>query len=209
MGGLVQEAAAGNPQIDITALADKNSDAAALVKSIDVLIDFSTPAGAVKYALLAAEHQKPLVSGTTGLNQAQQEEIVKAAKKTAIVQAANFSIGVNVLSNLVKEAAARLGPDFKIFIEETHHIHKKDAPSGTALLLARSAQEKGEVPIQSFRKGEVVGDHAVFFKSEAEELVFSHHAANRALFAQGALRAAAWIKAKPPGLYSMKDVLGL
>jgi 4-hydroxy-tetrahydrodipicolinate reductase len=130
-----------------------------------------------------------------------------------IVFASNFSIGVNVLFWLTSKAAELLGDDFVPEIIETHHKMKKDAPSGTAKTIAqllKTAQKiQTEIPIQSIREGEIVGQHTVIFTGPAERLELTHRAASREIFARGALRAAKWIMGKPPGLYSMQDVLGL
>jgi 4-hydroxy-tetrahydrodipicolinate reductase len=129
-----------------------------------------------------------------------------------IVFASNFSVGVNVLFWLTRKAAELLGRDFNPEIIETHHKMKKDAPSGTAKTLAevlKTVQKKDEIPIQSIREGDVVGEHAVIFTGPGERLELTHRAASREIFARGALRAAHWIMGKPPALYSMQDVLGL
>jgi 4-hydroxy-tetrahydrodipicolinate reductase len=127
--------------------------------------------------------------------------------------ASNFSVGVNVLVWLTQKAAELLGSDFNPEIVETHHKMKKDAPSGTAKTLAdflkAGRKSNSEIPIQSIREGDVVGEHSVIFSGPSERLELSHRAANREIFARGALRAAKWIINKPPGLYSMQDVLGL
>jgi 4-hydroxy-tetrahydrodipicolinate reductase len=128
-----------------------------------------------------------------------------------IVLASNFSVGVNVLFWLTQKAAELLGPTFNPEIVETHHKMKKDAPSGTAKTLAeilKTAQDC-EIPVQSIREGDVVGEHTVIFQGPGESLELSHRAADRGIFAAGALRAAKWIINKPPGLYTMQDVLGL
>jgi 4-hydroxy-tetrahydrodipicolinate reductase len=130
-----------------------------------------------------------------------------------IVFASNFSIGVNVLFWLTRKAAEQLGGDFDAEIVETHHKMKKDAPSGTAKTLAEvlkaAKKTQTEIPIQSIREGDVVGEHTVIFNGPAERVELSHRAASREIFARGALRAAKWIIGRPPGLYSMQDVLGL
>jgi 4-hydroxy-tetrahydrodipicolinate reductase len=129
------------------------------------------------------------------------------------VFASNFSIGVNVLFWLTRKAAEQLGVDFDAEIIETHHKMKKDAPSGTAKTLAEvlkaSKKAKREIPIQSIREGDIVGEHTVIFSGPAERLELTHRAASREIFARGALRAAKWIINQPPGLYSMQDVLGM
>jgi 4-hydroxy-tetrahydrodipicolinate reductase len=156
---------------------------------------------------------KSLVIGTTGHSQQQRRMIEETAHSVPIVLASNFSVGVNVLFWLTRKAAELLGPDFNPEIIETHHKMKKDAPSGTAKTLAdilKAVRESDrEMPIQSIREGDVVGEHSVTFSGPAERLELTHRAASREIFARGALRAAKWIINKPPGLYSMQDVLGL
>ena len=139
--------------------------------------------------------------------------IQEAAQSLPIVFASNFSVGVNVLFWLTRKAAELLERDFDPEIIETHHKMKKDAPSGTAKTLAEilKAEQKNqnEIPIQSIREGEVVGEHTVIFSGLGERIELSHRASSREIFARGALRAAKWIVGRPPGLYSMQDVLGL
>ena len=139
--------------------------------------------------------------------------IQEAAQSLPIVFASNFSVGVNVLFWLTRKAAELLERDFDPEIIETHHKMKKDAPSGTAKTLAEilKAEQKNqnEIPIQSIREGEVVGEHTVIFSGPGERLELTHRASSREIFARGALRAAKWIVGRPPGLYSMQDVLGL
>jgi 4-hydroxy-tetrahydrodipicolinate reductase len=202
-----------------------------LFKKADAVIDFSAPAATRKHAALAAKHKTPLIVGTTGLSATDEKQLHLAAKTTAIVYAANFSVGVNVLLALTEQAAAALDEDWDIEIFESHHKHKVDAPSGTALALGRSAaagreikldkvadyarhghtgaRKKGDIGFSVARGGDVVGDHTVFFYAEGERVELTHIATNRALFARGAIRAAKWTKGRKSGLYSMKDVLGL
>jgi 4-hydroxy-tetrahydrodipicolinate reductase len=154
-----------------------------------------------------------LVIGTTGQSKEQRRIIEETVQSVPIVFASNFSIGVNVLFWLTRKAAEQLGSDFDAEIVETHHKMKKDAPSGTAKTLAEvlkaAKKTQAEIPIQSIREGDVVGEHTVIFNGPAEHLELSHRAASREIFARGALRAAKWIIGRPPGLYSMQDVLGL
>jgi len=199
-----------------------------LFRRADCVIDFTNPDSTARHIWLAAKHHKPLVIGTTGLTAAHEKEIRDAAKEAPVILAANMSVGVTLLSALVEQAAARLGPEWDIEILETHHRHKIDAPSGTALALGRAAESgrqkvcegesltdrTGKRPPASIgfavrRGGDVVGEHTVSFFGEGERIELSHTATNRALFAKGAIRAALWLKDKPYGLYSMRDVLGL
>src|SRR5438128_413946 len=183
------------------------------MKNCDVGIDFSHPDAITEICRSALRHNKPLVIGTTGHSQERRRTIEEAAQSLPIVFASNFSVGVNVLFWLSRKAAELLGRDFNPEIIETHHKMKKDAPSGTAKTLAEvlkaARKTKDEILIQSIREGEVVGEHTVIFTGPCERLELTHQAASREIFARGALRAAKWIVGKPPGLYSMQDVLGL
>ncbi|MCB1563927.1 MAG: 4-hydroxy-tetrahydrodipicolinate reductase [Alphaproteobacteria bacterium] len=207
------------------------SDAAKLFERADAVIDFTCPTATLHHAALAAQHGKSLIVGTTGLSAEDEAQLRKAAEKTAIVYAANMSIGVNILLALVEQAAARLGEDWDIEIFEAHHKHKVDAPSGTALAIGKAAaagrnvdletvadwarhgqtgaRKKGDIGFAVARGGDVVGEHMATFYADGERLQLGHVATNRALFAKGALRAALWTDGQKPGLYSMKDVLGL
>lgn len=197
----------------------------------DVVIDFTLPKGTVEHANLAKTHKKSLIVGTTGLSEEDEQILKDAAQQTAIVYAANMSIGINILLALVEQAAQRLKDDWDIEIFESHHKYKVDAPSGTALALGKTAaaarghsldtladyqrhghtgtREKGKIGFSVVRGGDIVGEHNVMFLSEGERLELSHRATNRNLFAKGALHAACWLKDKKPGLYSMRDVLDL
>jgi 4-hydroxy-tetrahydrodipicolinate reductase len=194
------------------------------------VIDFTAPASSVTLAKKAAERGLVHILGTTGLSAEDESAIRQAAKAGArIVKAGNFSLGINLLLGLVKKAAAQL-PGFDIEVLEMHHNRKLDAPSGTALMLGEAAaagrnldlkdaavkvrdghtgpREPGSIGFATLRGGSVIGEHAVIFAGPAERVEFRHIADDRALFAQGAVRAALWAKDKKPGLYSMADVLG-
>lgn len=197
----------------------------------DVWIDFSSPAATVEHARAAAAAGARMVIGTTGLGADQRHVIAEAAKRAAVVLAPNMSVGVNVLLKLVADAARALGPSFDLEIVEAHHRAKRDAPSGTALRLAEALAEATgrdlektaryarqgdvgprtaeEIGVQTLRGGDVVGDHTVFFFGLGERLELTHRASSRETFARGAVRAAEWVLAMPPGLYDMRDVLGL
>lgn len=198
----------------------------------DVIIDFSTPEASVELAQACAARGGPaLVIGSTGLTEAQDAEVLKAADKIAIVRSGNFSLGVNILIGLVEHAAQRLDArDWDIEISEAHHRRKVDAPSGTALMLGdavangraedlediRAApwdgitgpRQTGKVGFSSTRAGGIIGEHTVLFASDDEVLTLSHSAIDRSLFAKGAVAAAAWVRSRKPGLYDMQDVLG-
>jgi 4-hydroxy-tetrahydrodipicolinate reductase len=200
--------------------------------SADVWIDFTAPEATLDALdALAATQVRAAVVGTTGLTAEQEARVTEVAKNLAIVRSGNFSLGVNLLAALVRQAAAKLGPSWDIEIAEAHHRRKADAPSGTALLLGEAAAEgrgkalgdirlkphdgitgerrEGGIGFSVTRGGGVVGDHDVAFLSEGEIVTLSHSALDRGVFAVGALEAALWVSAKPPGLYSMADVLGL
>jgi 4-hydroxy-tetrahydrodipicolinate reductase len=168
------------------------SDAAAAIGAANVVIDFTVPAATVAHAGIAADKGVAMVIGTTGLNPEQTAAIHDAAKKVPIMWAANMALGVNILLALVEKTASMLDPAYDIEVLEMHHRHKIDAPSGTALALGRE-----------------VGVHTVMFAAAGERLEISHRAFSRETYAAGAIRAAQWLSGKKPGLYGMKDVLGL
>lgn len=198
------------------------------IRRAGVLIDFTTPSASIENARIAAEAGVAHIIGTTGFSGAEEGEIAVLAKKIAIVKSGNMSLGVNLLAALVKEAASRLGPDYDIEIVEAHHRAKIDAPSGTAMMLGRSAAEgrgvdlaessafsragarpRGAIGFAVVRGGGIIGDHDVLFAGGEEVITLSHRAIDRGLFARGAVAAAKWAAGKPPGLYSMSDVLEL
>jgi len=174
----------------------------------DVLVDFSAPAALEASLDHAVSAHIPILIGTTGLDHLADARIAKASQKIAVLRAANTSLGIAVLADLVERAAAALGPDWDIQIAETHHRKKVDAPSGTALMLGKLIEEQGRsVGYASLRGGTVAGDHDVMFLGSDERLILSHRAENRMIFARGALAAAAFLVGKSPGLYSMRDVI--
>ena len=174
----------------------------------DVLVDFSAPAALEASLDHAVSAHIPILIGTTGLDHLADARIAKASQKIAVLRAANTSLGIAVLADLVERAAAALGLDWDIQIAETHHRKKVDAPSGTALMLGKLMEEQGRsVGYASLRGGTVAGDHDVMFLGSDERLILSHRAENRMIFARGALAAAAFLVGKSPGLYSMRDVI--
>jgi 4-hydroxy-tetrahydrodipicolinate reductase len=197
----------------------------------DVLIDFTFPDLSLENARFCQAHGKLHVIGTTGLSDAEKQQLADIAKSVPVVFAHNMSVGVNVVLNLLRTAAAALGDDYDIEIIEAHHRHKKDAPSGTALrmgevvadALGRDLKEcavygregftgertRKEIGFETIRAGDVVGDHTVLFATEGERIEITHKASSRMTFAKGAMRAALWLKGKPAGLYDMHDVLEL
>ena len=211
MGKTVREVAQNDPEIQIAGLCDLGDSIELAMKNCEVAIDFSQADSIDEIGRAASQHGKSLVIGTTGHSQQQRKIIEETAHSVPIVLASNFSVGVNVLFWLTQKAAKLLGSDFNPEIVETHHKMKKDAPSGTAKTLAEllKAVRKSEIPIQSIREGDVVGEHTVIFAGPEERLELTHRAANRGIFALGALRAAKWIVNKRAGLYSMQNVLGL
>lgn len=198
-------------------------DMASALLGAQVVVDFSLPAALERLARLAARQGVALVSGTTGL--ADTAVLDEAATRVPVLWAPNMSLGVQVLSELVAEAARRLGPGFDIEITEVHHKKKVDAPSGTAVRLADAvrevralrpvsgrqgivgARQSDEIGVFGIRGGDVIGDHTVHFLGMGERLELTHRATNRDLFAHGALRAARWIVGRPPLRYSLADVL--
>lgn len=180
-----------------------------------VVIDFTTPEASLDHLAQACEFHLPLVIGTTGFNESQQQKIKKASAQIPIVLSPNMSVGVNALFDLIKQAYQILGDDYDIAILEAHHSLKKDAPSGTALKLAQILKEalgqrpKKEIGMQVIRGGDIVGEHTVFFCGQGERLEIKHTATSRNTFADGALRAATWLATKKVGLYSMRDVLNI
>jgi 4-hydroxy-tetrahydrodipicolinate reductase len=180
-------------------------------RNIGCLIDFTLPEATLKHIEVCREKGVPMVIGTTGIDEEGEKKIRKAARDIPIVFSPNMAVGVNLLFNIVKEAAKVLGKEFDIKIDETHHIHKKDSPSGTAKMIARKIKESTGVdaPIEAFREGEVIGNHGIVFEGKYEKLEIRHDAKSRDVFAAGALEAAKFVAKKKPGLYSMADVLGL
>jgi 4-hydroxy-tetrahydrodipicolinate reductase len=206
-------------------------DSAAAIAAANTVIDFTVPAATVAHAKIAADKGVAMVIGTTGLDPAQTALIHDAAKKVPIMWAANMALGVNILLALVEKTASMLDPGYDIEVLEMHHRHKIDAPSGTALALGRAAaagrqvkledvwrkardghtgaRPSGEIGFATLRGGEEVGVHTVMFAAAGERLELSHRAFSRETYAAGALHAAQWLAGKKPGLYGMKDVLGL
>ena len=230
MGQAIAAAAEG-AGAEIVAGLDQGDDLTKEIGRCDVVVDFSHPSATESVSRACLGAAKPLVIGTTGHSDKERALIETSAKSLPVVLSPNFSIGVNALFWLTREAARMLGEDYDLEIVETHHRLKKDAPSGTAKKLAEILCEArkldyatnarhgregliGERPakeigVHSIRAGDVVGDHTVTFGGPGERLELTHKASSRDTFAAGALRAARWIVGKPPGLYSMEDVLGL
>lgn len=197
----------------------------------EAVIDFTFHEAVPANITKAAEEGVVYVLGTTGLTDEEQKSVKAAAKKIPVVQSGNYSLGVNLLLGLVEKAAEALGIEYDCEVVETHHRHKKDSPSGTAIMLAKAAAEgrdqnfddvaifgregmigerpQGEIAVHAIRGGSVIGDHTVLFAGDVERIEITHKAQTREAFAAGALRAALWAADKKPGIYSMRDVLGL
>lgn len=197
-------------------------------ETCDAALDFSSPDAAIPLLNYCVERHIPVVLGTTGLNTAELDALSEAAKTIPVFRSGNMSLGVNLQMRLVREAALTLGPQYDVEITETHHNLKKDAPSGTALMLAdavrstRNAKsdlifgrhgrdckrQAGEIGIHSLRGGSIVGEHVVSFFGPDEVIEIRHRAFSKQVFALGALRAAAFLIGQPAGLYSMDDLIG-
>lgn len=183
-----------------------------VIKDGDVLIEFTTPLASVEHLSIAEINKKAMVIGTTGLDAQQLRRIKEASKSIPIVFSSNMSLGVNLVFRLVKQAAERLGKDYKVNITEAHHVHKRDVPSGTAKrlveLVKQSPGHKSEdIKIVSVREGEIVGDHQICFEGHQDVVIIKHSAKTRDIFAQGALEAAKFVIRQKPGLYDMQDVI--
>jgi 4-hydroxy-tetrahydrodipicolinate reductase len=213
MGKTIIDLAKDDRNAEIVAQCDIGDAIGSAMKDSDVVIDFSHPEAIDEICRAALQNQRPLVIGTTGHSAEQRAAIERTARSVPVVFASNFSAGVNALFALARNTAETLGAEFNVEIIETHHQMKKDAPSGTAKTLAailrKARKANDEIPIQSIREGDVVGEHTVIFSGPGERLEMTHRAASREIFARGALRAACWVLGKPAGLYSMQDVLGL
>jgi 4-hydroxy-tetrahydrodipicolinate reductase len=208
-----------------------SDDAASVISASDAILDFTSPKATATFAELAARRGIVHVIGTTGFDAASEAALKAAAARAVIIKAGNMSLGVNLLAALTKKVAAVLGADFDIEIVEMHHRMKVDAPSGTALMLGEAAAEgrrvnlaekavrardghtgarkAGDIGFATLRGGSVVGDHTVIFAGDGERIELTHLAADRGIFAKGAVKAALWGKGRAPGLYSMADVLGI
>ena len=210
---------------------DKDGDLAALIAASEIVVDFSSPHALEANLDACVAAGKPIVIGTTGLEERHHFLIDDAARDIPVLQTGNTSVGVTMLAALVEQAARQLGEDWDIEILEMHHRHKVDAPSGTALLLGEAAakgravdlkdhsdrardgitggRKAGNIGFASLRGGSVAGDHMVIFASDNERIELVHRAENRAIFANGAVKAAVWLMRQKAGRYNMQEVLGL
>jgi 4-hydroxy-tetrahydrodipicolinate reductase len=232
MGRALVDAAGRDARFSVAGTTTRGASAGAAAANAEVWIDFTTPEATIAALdALSGSRVRAAIVGTTGLSAQQETRIAEHAKRIAIVRSGNFSLGVNLLAALVQEAASKLGADWDIEIFEAHHRRKVDAPSGTALMLGEAAargrgkalkdlrlpandgvtgpRKDGGIGFASLRAGGIVGEHEVKFAAEREVLTLSHQALDRGLFADGALAAALWAADKQPGLYTMRDVLGL
>jgi 4-hydroxy-tetrahydrodipicolinate reductase len=229
MGHAVAAAAPGLG-VEVAASTDLGDDLRAAMASVDAVVDFSSHQATGALLETAAAAAKPVVIGTTGHSAEERSRLLKLAARVPCVWSGNFSIGVNLLFALTRRASRALGEDFDVEVLEMHHRLKKDAPSGTAARLLEIILEerkldraalrhgregitgeraRGEVGVHALRGGDVIGDHTVIFAGIGERLELTHRAGDRAVFAQGALRAAQWVATRKPGVYDMQDVLGL
>ncbi len=230
MGRAVIESAKTRDDLRVASTVDIGDDMTAGLAKAQVYVDFTSPDGTQKAAHAALAKRTAAVVGTTGLGPEHQHAIAELAKVAPVVVAANFSLGVNLVLGLVKQAAQILGPDWDAEVVETHHNKKRDAPSGTALAIAKAIaaghgvdydtvkrhardgdvgpRPRGEIGVSTMRGGDVIGEHVAYFFGQAERIEIAHRATSRTIFAAGALRAAAWVVGKPPGRYDMLDVLG-
>lgn len=208
-----------------------SDDLSKVLPLADVVVDFTSPTATLNHLAQAVQHQRAMIIGTTGFSPDEMNQLRTHAESIPCVQAPNMSVGINVLLQIIGKVAQALGDDYDLEIIDAHHNKKKDAPSGTALILAEALakaknwdlQETGvygrhgilgerpkkEIGIQTVRAGDIVGDHTVLYGGPGERIEIIHRAHNRDPFARGALRAAEWVVKQPPGLYGMADVLGL
>ena len=231
MGRAVAAIVEDSPDVAVNGLATSSTDPAAALRGADVAIEFALPQATPHNLAACVAAKRPMVIGTTGHDDAQRAQVAAAAREIAIVMAPNMSLGVNLLLKLVELTAGKLDAAYDIEVFEAHHRNKKDAPSGTALALGAAAAEgrgtklsdvaeyarqgsgearrRGAIGFSVFRGGDVVGDHTVTFAGAGERIELTHRASDRLAFARGAVQAARWLIGRPPGLYSMQDVLGL
>jgi len=224
MGQRILELAAGDPEIRVSLALERLTHPEIgtkiagvevvsdreMIRDIDGLIEFSSVDGTLDHLHHCVKFKKPIVIGTTGFSEDQKQEINEASRIISVVFSPNMSIGVNLLFELTREAARALPADYRISMTEAHHVHKKDAPSGTAKFLADIVKQErslDEVPIRSIREGEIIGDHEIVFDSPWDIITISHRAKTRDIFALGALAALKFVVKKKHGLYTMADVL--
>ncbi|MCE3230215.1 MAG: 4-hydroxy-tetrahydrodipicolinate reductase [Alphaproteobacteria bacterium] len=228
MGQTILDALKSHPRCTLS-MSGTRENLDPLFKASDVVVDFTTPDALPTHVAFGLKYGKPLVVGTTGLSSPHSLVISAASSQIPLVVSSNMSVGMTLLTHLVEKAAHFLDESYDIEIAELHHRHKKDAPSGTSLLLGERAAKgrgkrldelrddtdrqgeraKGAIGFSVQRGGMVIGDHSIRFIGDEEMLDFSHRGLSRAVYAKGALRAAEWVTRQQPGLYSMADVLGI
>ncbi|MFC1510504.1 4-hydroxy-tetrahydrodipicolinate reductase [Candidatus Omnitrophota bacterium] len=203
----------GHPQIneEVNGLSITSNREA--IKGCDCLIDFTTPASTLENLKVCVENKVGIIIGTTGLTEEDSKTMEEAAKVIPIVYSGNMSTGVNILFKLTQTLSATAPVNYKAAVTEAHHIHKKDAPSGTAKMIEKiidtASEDRTRSKTDSIREGEIIGDHSITFESDQDIITISHHAKNRDIFAIGALTAAKFLASKQTGLFNMQDVLGL
>ena len=219
--------AMGGSKLDVVV----SEDPIEVIANAEAVIDFTTPSATIEFSKFAAQARAIHIIGTTGFSEKELEKIKAASFHSVVVRAGNMSLGVNLLVALTRKVAAALDEEFDVEIIEQHHKHKVDSPSGTALMLGEAAadgrgislietavrgrdgitgaRKKGSIGFASIRGGDIVGKHDVLFASNGEQLILSHNATDRNIFARGALKAVIWGRDKQPGQYDMMDVLGL
>jgi len=214
MGKAIMQAIDAADDLQVAGIWSRGESIDAVVAAADVIIDFSLPDATATVLKAVSGHQKPLVCGVSGIDDSLWKALQQAATVIPLVYDRNMSQGIAVLDDLVSRAASSLGAEFAVEVHETHHVHKVDSPSGTALQLGESIvaarpRDIGEdaVRFEVERRGEVPGDHTVIFSSPTETLTLGHSVTTRQVFADGAIRAARWVVGRPPGLYRMRDVL--
>ena len=212
MGTRIIELAKEDAELELAAGFDAGDDAQGSIEKCDCLIDFTSPEATIANLDICIKNKKAVVIGTTGLSDADKAKVKAASSNIPVVFSPNMSVGVNVMFKIVQDAARLLGPEYSTQILEAHHVNKKDAPSGTAKELARiikSANGSEDVPIESVREDEIVGEHTVTLESPYDIIELTHSAKTRDIFAKGALEAAKFAITKKSGLYTMNEVLGI
>ncbi len=231
MGQAIRQSAAEDGRFMLTAEGKRDTTPEALIAQANAVLDFTQPEYSLALAKTVAAQKKIHIIGTTGFTDVQMQQLKAHACHATIVWSANMSLGVNLVASLVEQAARALSSAYDIEVSEMHHRHKKDSPSGTALMLAEAAakgravslpdvermyskgmigaREEGTIGLSVRRGGDVVGEHEVLFAGEGELISITHRGFNRAIYARGALTAALWAADKPAGFYSMRDVLGV
>lgn len=228
MGQHIQQVIASQSDVQMAGTLSRESWDPSCLSSADVIIDFSLPEATLRLVDAMKENPLPMVIGTTGFDKAGLDVIDQLATRVPVVLSSNMSVGVNVFWKMLEMAARIVGRQSAMMIDETHHIHKKDHPSGTAATMMRIVEQTANLKsaeiatsletqptgnprlsVVSHRKGEVIGDHSICFDMTGESITLSHHAKDRRIFAEGSVVAARWIASQPAGLYGMADVLGL